>query len=258
MISDEIGIGIGTAEVSGGRFEPRQRFVGITTVFRGDGNYLLNNISRECPYEEYAETLRGSTLQVLGEIRERNGWRSGDTVRIVCHSPKPLRTVEVGKIVGDCVKELAGDQTIEFAFLTVGSEHPYTITDRAQPGIEAYGTTARKGQYAPERGTIVQVGRYQRLLAVNGPQLIKRPGASLPDPLLVRLHPASDFRDLTYLTEQVLKFTSLSWRSTLPVHQPVTIYYSELIATLLARFRVLPDWSPAMLNTKLRASKWFL
>ena len=258
MINDEIVIGIGTAEVSGSRFEPRQRFVGITTVFRGDGNYLLNNISRECPYEEYAETLRGSTLQVLGEIRERNGWRSGDTVRIVCHSPKPLRTVEVGKIVGGCVKELAGDQTIEFAFLTVGSEHPYTITDRAQPGIEAYGTTARKGQYAPERGTIVQVGRYQRLLAVNGPQLIKRPGASLPDPLLVRLHPASDFRDLTYLTEQVLKFTSLSWRSTLPVHQPVTIYYSELIATLLARFRVLPDWSPAMLNTKLRASKWFL
>jgi hypothetical protein len=95
-------------------------------------------------------------------------------------------------------------------------------------------------------------------LAVNGPRLIKRPGAPLPDPLLTRLHPASDFRDLTYLTEQVLKFTSLSWRSTLPVHQPVTIYYSELIATLLARFRVLPDWSPAMLNTKLRASRWFL
>jgi hypothetical protein len=39
---------------------------------------------------------------------------------------------------------------------------------------------------------------------------------------------------------------------------PVTIYYSELIAELLARFRTLPDWSPALLNTKLRASKWFL
>ena len=257
-INDEIVIGVGTAEVSGSRFEPRQRFVGITTVFRGDGDYLLNNISRECPYEEYAEILRSSTLQVLREIRQRNGWRPGDTVRIVCHSPKPLRNIHVGDIVGDCVKELAGEQTIEFAFLTVGNEHPYTITDRAQPGLEARNTTARKGQYAPERGTIVQVGRYQRLLAVNGPRLIKRPGAPLPDPLLVRLHPASDFRDLTYLTEQVLKFTSLSWRSTLPVHQPVTIYYSELIATLLARFRVLPDWSPAMLNTKLRASRWFL
>jgi Piwi domain len=257
-INDEIVIGIGNAELSGSRFEPRQRFVGITTVFRGDGNYLLNNISRECAYADYAEMLHASTLQVLREIRERNGWRAGDTVRIVCHSAKPVRNIEVGRIVADCVKELAGEQTIEFAFLTVGSEHPFTISDRAQPGLEARNTTARKGQYAPERGTIVQVGRYQRLLAVNGPRLIKRPGAPLPDPLLTRLHPASDFRDLTYLTEQVLKFTSLSWRSTLPVHQPVTIYYSELIATLLARFRELPDWSPAMLNTKLRASRWFL
>ncbi len=61
-----------------------------------------------------------------------------------------------------------------------------------------------------------------------------------------------------YLTEQVLKFTSLSWRSTLPARKPVTIYYSELIAGLLARFRAGPDWSPAVLNTKLRASRWFL
>ena len=257
-INDEIVIGIGTAELSGSRFEQRQRFVGITTVFRGDGNYLLNNISREAPYQDYAETLRASTLQVLREIRERNGWQQGDTVRIVCHSAKPLRKVDVGEIVGDCVKELAGEQTIEFAFVTVGSEHPYKLTDRSQRGLEVRDSAARKGQYAPERGTIVQIGRYQRLLAVNGPRLVKRAGAPLPDPLLVRLHPASDFRDLTYLTEQILKFTSLSWRSTLPVREPVTIYYSELIATLLARFRELPDWSPAMLNTRLRASRWFL
>ena len=68
----------------------------------------------------------------------------------------------------------------------------------------------------------------------------------------------STFRDLAYLTEQVLKFTSLSWKSTLPAKKPVTIYYSELIAGLLARFRAVPDWSPAVLNTKLRASRWFL
>src|SRR5581483_7849630 len=156
-INDEIVIGIGNAELSGSRFAPRQRFVGITTVFRGDGNYLLNNISRECAYADYAEMLHASTLQVLREIRERNGWRAGDTVRIVCHSAKPLRDIEVGRIVGDCVKELAGEQTIEFAFLTVGSEHPFTVSDRAQPGLEVRNTTARKGQYAPERGTIVQV-----------------------------------------------------------------------------------------------------
>jgi hypothetical protein len=75
---------------------------------------------------------------------------------------------------------------------------------------------------------------------------------------LVHLHKRSTSKSLDALTEQILKFTSMTWRSTSPAAMPVTIYYSELIAELLARFRALPDWSPALLNTKLRASKWFL
>src|SRR5207302_8420554 len=90
-ISDELIIGLGTVELSGSRVEKRQRFVGITTVFRGDGNYLLSNLSRECSYDEYPDELRASALQVLKEVKERNGWRPGDTVRIVVHSFKPLR-----------------------------------------------------------------------------------------------------------------------------------------------------------------------
>jgi hypothetical protein len=256
-INDEIVIGLGMAEVSGSRYEKRQRFVGITTVFRGDGNYLLSNLSRECSYDEYADELRASALQVLKEVKERNGWRPGDTVRIVVHSFKPLRKVELAEIMAECVAELVGDQNVEFAFLTIGSDHPFAVSDLAQEGQQLWSGT-RKGDYAPERGTIVQIGRYSRLLATSGPSLIKRPGAPLPRPLHVRLHPLSTFRDLAYLTEQVLKFTSLSWKSTLPAKKPVTIYYSELIAELLARFRAVPDWSPAVLNTKLRASRWFL
>lgn len=256
-ITDEIVIGLGTKELSGSRFEKRQRYVGITTVFRGDGNYLLSNLSRECSYEEYPEALRASSLKVLREVKERNGWRPGDTVRIVCHSFKPLKNVELAEIMADCIGELAGEQNVEFAFLTVGSEHPFAISDLAQQGQQLR-SGGRKGVYAPERGTIVQIGRYQRLLAVSGPTLVKRANAPLPRPLHVRLHPQSTFRDLAYLTEQVLKFTSLSWRSTMPARKPVTIYYSELIAELLARFRAVPDWSPAVLNTKLRASRWFL
>jgi hypothetical protein len=256
-IYDEIVIGLGMAELSGSRYEKRQRFVGITTVFRGDGNYLLSNLSRECSYDEYPAELRASALQVLKEVKDRNGWRAGDTVRIVVHSFKPLRKMELAEIMAECVAELAGEQNVEFAFLTVGSDHPFAVSDLAQEGQQLR-SGARKGVYAPERGMIVQIGRYSRLLATSGPTLIKRPGAPLPRPLHVRLHPLSTFRDLAYLTEQVLKFTSLSWKSTLPARKPVTIYYSELIAGLLARFRAVPDWSPAVLNTKLRASRWFL
>jgi hypothetical protein len=61
-----------------------------------------------------------------------------------------------------------------------------------------------------------------------------------------------------YLAEQALKFTSLSWRSTLPTSTPVTIFYSERIAELLARLKDVPDWSPTAIGVKLKWSRWFL
>ena len=65
-IADELVIGIGTAELSDSRLQERQRFVGITTVFRGDGNYLLGQLSREATYADYPQVLRDSTRLLTG------------------------------------------------------------------------------------------------------------------------------------------------------------------------------------------------
>lgn len=255
-VNDEIVIGIGTCEMSGSRFRARQRHVGITTVFRGDGNYLLASLSKECSYEDYPETLRASTLQVLREMRERNGWRDGDTVRLVFHAHRPMKGVHVTDIVSSCVAEAGEGLNVQFAFLTVSDRHPFRLLDKDFPGTPTR-NGAQKAVYVPERGVLVEIDGNARLLCTNGATLIKRPGLPLPTPLLIRLHRESSYTDLTYLSEQVLKFTSLSWRSVLPASSPVTIYYSELIARLLARFRNLPNWSPEPL-VRLRASRWFL
>lgn len=255
-VDDEIVIGLGTAEVTGSRFESRQRFMGITTVFRGDGNYLLSNVSKLCTYEDYPEVLRATTTGVLKELKQRNGWRNGDIVRVVFHAHKPFKNVEVAQIAEDCVREAADSQDVQFAFLTVSHDHPFKLIDSSQKGIDK--GSGSKGQFAPARGTVVQLGRHTRLLCTNGPHQIKRPTAPLPSPVLVHLHPESGYKDLQYLTEQILKFTSLTWRSTQPASDPVTIYYSELIASLLSRLQVVPGWSPSILNSKLRSSRWFL
>ncbi|ACK67911.1 stem cell self-renewal protein Piwi domain protein [Rippkaea orientalis PCC 8801] len=251
-ISDELVIGIGTSELSNSRFETRQRFVGITTVFRGDGNYLLSSLSKECSYDEYPDVLRESTISILQEFKRRNGWQPGDTVRLIFHSARPLKKVNIAKIISECVEEVGKEQIVEFAFLTVSEEHPFIVLDTSQQGYKG------KGIYAPERGKIIQIGKYNRLLSTNSPHLIKKETSPIPRPLLIRLHQQSNYRDLTYLSEQVLKFTALSWRSTFPAPKPVSIYYSELIANLLGRLKNIEGWSSIILNTKLRASKWFL
>ncbi len=258
-VDDEIVVGMGMAEVSGSRFETRQRHIGITTVFQGDGNYLLSNLSRECSYDEYPNELRASMLAVLSEIKHRNRWRVGETVRVVFHAAKPLKNVEVADIVEACIREVCGEQTVQFAFLTVNTDHAFKLLDPSQPGLPIFPRSDEmKGIMAPERGTLVQLGRYTRLVSTNGPRLIKKSTSPLPAPLLVHLHRQSTYVDQTYLAEQVLKFTALSWRSVLPAERPVTIYYSELIADLLVRLKAVPGWSAMGLNTKLRASKWFL
>ena len=258
-IADELVLGLGTCELGESRFAARKRFIGITTVFRGDGNYLLSNLSKECGYDDYPDVLQRSTVEVLKEIKKRNGWQPGDTVRVVVHSFKPLKRLELAQIMKDCVSTVGDEQNVEFAFLTVTQDHPFRLFDRDQRGIPIRNHgELRKAVFVPQRGLIAQLGSFTRLLCTNGPELIKRPASPLPLPLLVHIHPESTYRDLASLAEQVLKFTSLSWRSTLPAKLPVTIYYSELIAGLLSRMRTVPDWSPAMLNIKLRASKWFL
>ncbi len=258
-IADELVIGLGTCEIGESRFEARKRFIGITTVFRGDGNYLLSNLSTECNYDTYPEVLQRSTVEILKEIKKRNGWQPKDTVRVVVHSFKPLKKLELAQIMKDCVATVGDEQSVEFAFLTVTQQHPFRLFDREQKGVpQKKSPNVLKAVLVPHRGMIAQLGSFTRLLSTNGPELIKRTVSPLPLPLLVHIHPESTYRDLASLTEQVLKFTSLSWRSTLPAKLPVTIYYSELIAGLLSRMRSVPDWSPAMLNIKLRASKWFL
>lgn len=259
-ISDELVIGIGSTEVQESRFAEKQRFVGITTVFQGDGNYLLGHISKECSFDEYPAVLLASTKDILSEIKKRNGWNPGDNIRLIFHSYKPLKKIEIAEITKEAAKSVGDEQTIDFAFLTVSFEHPFLCIDKAQPGVSLYrdSKAKTKGKFVPERGTILQIGRSTRLLSTNGPKLIKREPAPLPAPLLIHLHKQSTFADLAYLSEQVLKFTSLSWRSTLPARKPVSIYYSELIAGLLGRLRHVKDWTPAVLNMKLRASRWFL
>lgn len=258
-ISDEIVVGMGVAELSGSRTLARQRFVGITTVFGGDGRYLLGNVSRECAYDGYADMVRGSMVAILQDIKARNNWQPGDTVRVIFHAHKPLKRDEVAEIVFACAKQVGTAQNLQMAFVTVSHDHPFFLFDPKEPGIRVHrDSDVMKGVLAPARGTIAHIGRWTRLLAVNSRTLIKRANSPLPKPLLINLHQDSTFLDLDYLAEQVLKFTALSWRSTLPVETPVTVYYSERIAELHARLRQVPDWSAAALQVQLRWSRWFL
>jgi len=263
-IAHEVVIGIGSSEV-GGRTKEKRRYVGITTVFKSDGNYLLSAATKRCQYDEYPEVLKETVEGVLEDLKREQNWRAGETVRLVFHSFKQLRNTDIAKITTAAMKKIGEGIIFESAFLTIEEETPFLVLNEMQAGKEraaedVHGKMKKGivGQHVPARGTSIEIGYRHRLLCLNGPELVKRHKEPLPYPLKITLHPESTFTDLTALTRQVFYFTGLSWRSVRPVSIPVTILYSDLIAQLLNKLSAIPEWSPAMLNTKLRRSRWFL
>jgi len=257
VMAQELVIGIGSANVSQNRMTSAQRFVGITTVFSSDGNYLVSNISQEALYEEYPEALLRALRTCLEDVKSRNAWQSQDCMRLIFHVFKPLKDREtraVKSLVEDLTKEYSG---VEFAFLQVGNEHDWIILDRASNGVDSGQSV--KGKYVPARGRAVRISRSEMVVSVCGPYDMKLHSHGAPRPLMLKLHREATFTDLDYLAGQAYRFTALSWRRPFPSRKPVTILYSDLIAELLGKLREVTNWNSDMLTTsKLRWSRWFL
>jgi hypothetical protein len=258
----ELVIGIGCASVGNSRLGERTTFVGITTLFQGDGRYLVWGITREATFDNYPEALLESLRISIRFVKEQNRWESGDPVRLVFHVYKPLKRVEIEAAKG-LVSELLSDNPVEFAFLDLSHRHPYQVFDPSQSGRRYWSIEDRehriKGTYAPSRGTALLLGPRVALLQLVGPAEVKTWDQGLPKPLLVELHQDSDFVDLTYLVRQVFHFSFMSWRSFFPSDEPVTISYSRWISALLGNLRAVPDWDSAALNEmRDRRAMWFL
>lgn len=263
-VAEEIVIGVGVAE-SGGRHAPRQRFAGITTVFSSDGSYILAASSERCRYAEFPDVLIAFVQKILRRLALERGWQRGDHVRLVFHSHQPLKKVDILRLVERAVQQLGEGILFQTAFLTVRRDHPFKIVDIHEAGREkgvelidgGFGKK-RVGVHVPARGMAIDIGGDRQLLCVTGSTLVKREGEPIPNPLLIELHPLSTYRDLNSLVRQVYHFTGLSWRSMLPVTEPVTIFYSHLVADHLVRLENVAHWSDGLLDTRLRRSRWFL
>lgn len=259
--SHELIVGLGSSEVSKGRLGPKVRYVGVTTVFQGDGRYLVWGLTREAEFEHYAEALLESLRTTIRFVRVQNAWQSGDSVRLIFHVYKRIRDCEAESIKA-LVKELVQEEfRVEFAFLDISWSHPYHIFDPGQDG-KSYWSLGRKrvkGKGVPPRGLCLQLDKMRGLLHLTGPSDVKTDEQGLPKPLLVELHSDSDFTDLTYLLRQVYHFSYMSWQSFFPGTEPVTIKYSQLIARLLGNLNRVSGWDSTNLKVgSLRERRWFL
>ncbi len=256
VIAHELVFGLGSAQVNEGRFGERRRYVGITTVFSGDGNYRLANLSQAVPLRRYEEALLDSLRETVTKVRADNNWQPGDTVRLIFHAFKPMKYAEIDAVTA--LMDELGDYEVEFAFLHIAEEHPYLLFDPAQKGVYSYEIRANKGVYAPMRGIYFRLSEHETLMSLVGAREVKRPEDGLPRPVLLKLHPRSTFADHIYLARQVFMFSCHSWRNFTPGAHPVTIHYSSLIARMLGELETVPTWNPNVMYGRIGETRWFL
>jgi argonaute-like protein implicated in RNA metabolism and viral defense len=256
-LTHELIFGIGSSNVKSRRLGDSERFIGITTVFNGDGNYLLYNLTKEVLYENYQEALLNSLRAAIDEVKARYAWQKGDSVRLIFHqSFKKFRTVEA-----QAVKDLVGSITdfqVEYAFVHISTSHPWKVFDKNSRGVKHYENYTMKGEYVPFRGLCVPLGPQTGLLTLIGPYQLKTELQGCPEPILVSVHEESTFNSWDYIAGQVYKLTFMSWRSFFQSSMPVTIEYSDFIARMMGSLRDISNWNPEVLTTRLRESRWFL
>jgi hypothetical protein len=258
----ELIIGLGYAEIATGRLSQKSRYVGINTVFQDDGRYLVWGLTREVEFENYVAALLENLRTTIQYVQEENNWKQGDNVRLIFHVYKPLKNIEIDAIK-QLVQTLTSDQyRIEYAFLDISEYHMFQIYDPNQNGKEypsGSGRRRTKGKGVPNRGLCYQLSNRQGLLQLIGPSDLKTADQGLPKPLLVELHPDSDFKDMTYLLRQIYHFTYMSWQNFFPASEPVTILYSRFIARMLGNLKTIDGWSSKVLSVgSLRERRWFL
>jgi hypothetical protein len=256
VIAHELVFGLGNAEIKDGRFGDRQRYVGITTVFSGGGNYLLANVSQAVAFKKYQETLLASLRETIQRVRVEHNWEKGDAVRLIFHAFKPMKHAEIDAVT-DLMNEL-GDYDVEFAFLHLAEEHPYFLFDTSQKGVPSRETRTIKGELAPKRGLYFRLSEHETLMSLVGAYEVKKPEDGLPRPLLLKLHPRSTFSDDVYLARQVYMFACHSWRHFTPGARPVTISYSSLIARMLGELETLRKWNSDVMYGRIGGTRWFL
>jgi hypothetical protein len=255
-IAHELVVGLGSAQVGEGRLGDRERVVGITTVFTGDGNYWLSNLSQVVPIADYKDALLTSLRATFNKVRSDMNWQPREHVRLVFHAFKPLKDAEA-----DAVKALTtelGDYDLEFAFLHVVQNHPYILFDERQRGVQDFESGTLKGVLAPMRGYFFRLSNHEVLISLTGAREVKRPQDGMPRPILLHLHRGSSFHDTTYLARQVFAFSCHSWRSFFPAPMPVTVLYSGLIAKMLGQLAAIPRWNPDIMLGRIGRTRWFL
>ncbi|NUM42585.1 MAG: hypothetical protein HUU45_13245 [Leptospiraceae bacterium] len=217
---NELVIGIGATTNKDG-----QPILGLTSIFRGDGKYLLGKTSSVTNMVDYREKLE-EVISTTIENSITDGILNTDKpIYLIFHIFKPAGKDNEIEALDRVIKRFS-KYSFKYAFVHIGENHNYrffTYEENAPPSL-----TSRNVLSQNKRGTLIKVTPTRGFLGLRSKSSTF---------FKIDIHRKSNFVDLEYIAEQIYQFAEMSHTSYNKQGTPITIKYPRLMAGFVEKFK---------------------
>lgn len=218
---NELIIGIGaTTDYDG------QPVLGLTSIFRGDGKYILGKATSVTNMVDYKDKLEQIVSSAMEDSIQDGTLDTDQVIYLIFHIFKPAGKDNEIEALRRVINKFRG-HSVEYAFIHIGTGHNYRFFtyDESDQGAVF---NEKRGFGQNLRGTLVQVNQTLGFLGL-------RPRSSVFHK--IEIHKSSSFFNIEYIAEQIYQFSEMSHTSYNTQGSPITIKYPQLMARFAEKFK---------------------
>ncbi len=217
------------------------KFLAYTVCLDSSGDFkYIKPLSYSKNEQEYLNKFQSQLEMVLKSEFNKN-YKS-----FVLHLPFKIRQSEIN-IIKKVVSNIRNDSSCEVVILKINTKHHFI-------GFGIHNTRI------PYESSMLQLSSNQFLLWAEGLQHGKEVvHKRISDPILIDFLESSDSLEGKYAyLQDVLNLTGANWRGFNSKAQPISIYYSQLIAKFMKEFSHLEGFEDFSVLNAESVAPWFL
>ncbi len=236
-IRNELVIGVGSTSDQDGNPQ-----IGMTSVFRGDGKYLVGEISAVVSIDDYNKYLVKVIRKSIDECLAIKVLNSQKPIYVVFHLFKKAGKYNEVDALQQAIS-FYPSLDIKYSFVYVGDGHNYRFYDFK------YGTdNSVIGFSNIPRGTAIKLNEHLSFISLRKTSSVFSK---------VEIDSRSSVVDIEYLTSQVFDFANLSHTSFNKQASPASIKYSKLMSRMSLKLKVVDGFYMSLISMPDN-TPWFL
>lgn len=216
-------------------------FIGMTSVFRGDGQYLIGDISAVAGIDDYNIYLSRIIRKSIKKCLDLQIITREKTIYLVFHLfKKPGMLNEISALT----EAILGFENIDFkyTFVYIGDGHNFRASK-----YQVYNHQKLIKTHL-QRGTVIKVNSNLSFI------VLKKKGGFISK---IEIDNRSNVIDIGYSTKQVYDFASISHSSFNAQSSPASIKYSKLIALMSLKLKSIDGFYMSQISMPDN-TPWFL